>query len=161
MTSPATLVPAFRTLTPAEVSLMTGLEQLRAILAGTIPSPSMGDTLRFRLVEADEGYAAFEGEPGPFALNPMGTVHGGYVATLLDSVLGCAVHSTLAVGGAYGTVDLGVKMVRALTPDVGRVRAEARVVHRGRTLATADGRVFRLSDGALVAQGNTTCMILR
>lgn len=137
---------------------LSGLEVLSAIAAGRIPQPPISATLGFSVVEAREGFAAFEGETGPHLLNPMGGVHGGFACTLLDSALGSAVMSTLDAGSTYGTVQLNVHLVRPIAPGTGRVRAEGRVVHRGRTIATAIGEL-RDAEGRVLAHGTTTCAI--
>ncbi len=100
----------------------------------------------------------FAGVPGYRHYNPIGAVHGGYAATLLDSALGCAVHSSLQRGEGYTTLELKLNMVRALTKDTGRITAEGRLLHRGRTVATAEG-YLRDAEGKLYAHGTTTCMI--
>jgi uncharacterized protein (TIGR00369 family) len=138
---------------------MAGLDYMRAVVVGEIPPPPIAVTLRFAVVEVDEGRAVFEGEPGEEHYNPIGVVHGGYAATLLDSALGCAVHTTLAAGTAYTTLSLETKFVRPITRDTGIVRAEAKVLHRGRRQATAEARLTD-RDGKLLAHGTATCMIL-
>jgi uncharacterized protein (TIGR00369 family) len=110
------------------------------------------------LVEVSPGHAVFQGAPGKGHLNPMGTVHGGWFATLLDSALGCSVHSLLPAGRAYTTAELGVNLVKALTPKVQRVRAEGKVIHCGRQLATAEARLVG-PDGTLYAHATTTCLV--
>jgi uncharacterized protein (TIGR00369 family) len=137
---------------------MNGLALLRAILDGTLPRAPISDTLAFDLIEANEGVARFRGHPTERHLNPMGQVHGGWAATLLDSAMGSAVMTTLAAGESYGTVDLIVHLVRPVTPASGPLVAEGRIVHRGKRIATADGRLVDAS-GALVAHGTTTCAI--
>jgi uncharacterized protein (TIGR00369 family) len=137
----------------------TGLEHLRAIIAGEVPVPPMSLTLSFRIVAADEGFAAFEGDTQASLANPMGQVHGGWACTLLDSAMGSAVMSTLPAGVAYATAQLNVNLTRAILIDTGHVRAEARIVHRGKRMATAEG-TLRDAKGALLAHGTTTCMIL-
>jgi uncharacterized protein (TIGR00369 family) len=135
-----------------------GLSFLRAMIAGTIPLPPIAETLGFRIVEAEHGRAVFEGTPQYRHYNPMGTAHAGFAATLLDSALACTVHSTLAKGESYTTLELKVNLVRALTAEVGLVRAEGRLLHRGRTVATADADL-RDGAGKLYAHATTTCMI--
>jgi uncharacterized protein (TIGR00369 family) len=135
-----------------------GLSFLRAIVAGELPSPPIAETLGFALVEVSEGRALFAGEPAFKHYNPIGVVHGGYAATLLDSALGCAVHTTLAKGEGYTTLELKLNLVRAITKDTGKVLAEGRILHRGRSVATADG-YLRDASGRLYAHATTTCMI--
>jgi uncharacterized protein (TIGR00369 family) len=109
-------------------------------------------------LEVEEGRAVFQGTPGEKHLNPMGTIHGGWYATLLDSALGCAVHTMMPVGRGYTTAELSVNLVRAIGPNVQRVRAEGRIIHCGRQLATADARIVG-PDGTLYAHGTTTCLV--
>jgi uncharacterized protein (TIGR00369 family) len=112
----------------------------------------------FHLIEAEQGRAVFEGVPEFHHYNPIGTVHGGFAATLLDSALGCAIFSTVAKGEAWTTLELKFNFVRPLTKDTGPVRAEGRVVHRGRTVATSEGDLKDRA-GKLYAHATTTCMI--
>jgi uncharacterized protein (TIGR00369 family) len=135
-----------------------GLGFLRAIVDGTIPQPPITETLGFRLIAAEHGRAVFEGEPQFRHYNPIGSVHGGFAMTLLDSALGCAVHSTLAKGETYTTLEIKVNLVRPLSKDTGPVSAEGRVLHRGRTVGTAEGDV-RDANGKVYAHATTTCMI--
>lgn len=137
----------------------SGLELLRLSLEGHLPQAPICGTLGFRLVEVDEGRAVFEGEPGEHLFNPMGTVHGGFLATLLDSALGTAVMSTLPAGRAYTTVQLGVNLVRPVFGDTPTLRCEGTSVHVGRTTATAEARVVGAADGKLYAHGTTTCAV--
>ncbi len=109
-------------------------------------------------MEASPGRALFQGVPGPQLLNPMGTVHGGWYATLLDSALGCAVHTMMPPGRGYTTAELSVNVVKAIALKVQRVRAEGTVIHCGRQLATAEARLFG-PDGTLYAHGTTTCLV--
>jgi uncharacterized protein (TIGR00369 family) len=140
------------------LSGLSGLEQMRAMLRGELPYPPIARTLDFMLVEVDEGRAVFQGTPGEAHLNPMGTVHGGWYATLLDSALGCAVQTALPAGRAYTTAELSVNLVRAIGAKAPRVRAEGKVVHCGRQLATAEARLYG-PDGTLYAHGTTTCLV--
>lgn len=123
-------------------------------------SLSASDILKpdFLIVEVDDGKAVFQGTPRPEHLNPMGTVHGGWFATLLDSALGCAVHTRMEPGRGYTTAELGINLVKAITPKVQRVRAEGRVIHSGRQLATAEARLVG-PDGTLYAHATTTCLV--
>jgi uncharacterized protein (TIGR00369 family) len=138
---------------------LSGLEYLRAMTRGELPPPPMAETMRAVAVEVDEGRVVFEGTPGEEHYNATGVVHGGWAATLLDSALGCAVHTTLAAGEAYTSLSLEVKFVRAITRDTGPVRCVAEVLHRGRRQATAEARVTD-SAGRLLAHGSSTCMLL-
>jgi uncharacterized protein (TIGR00369 family) len=137
----------------------SGLAFLRAMIAGEIPPPPMALTLGFRLDAVDEGFARFVGTPDEYHYNPMGSVHGGWYATLLDSALGCAVMTTCDEHQAYTTAQLAVNLTRAITRDTGPVAAEARIVHRGGRLATAEGRLTD-GKGTLLAHATTTCLIL-
>ena len=116
--------------------------------------------MNFSLIEVGEGHAVFAVEPAEYHYNPIGVVHGGLAATLLDSAMGCAVHSTLAAGSGYTTLEIKVNFIRAMTAETGRVRCEANVVHAGARTATAEGRVIDEA-GKLYAHGTTTCLILR
>lgn len=144
---------------PADVLLSyDGLGFLKAMMAGDLPAPPIMETLGFTLVAVETGRAVFAGTPQFRHYNPIGVVHGGFAATLLDSAVGCAVHTTLARGEAYTTLELKLNLVRPLTDKTGPVRAEGRVVHRGRTVATAEG--YLRDDGdKLYAHATTTCMI--
>ena len=138
---------------------MTGLEYLSAFTTGELPPPPIAVAMRMQPVELGQGRAVFEGAPDELHYNAIGTVHGGYAATLLDSALGCAVHSTLGIGEAYTTLTLEIKMVRAITADMSRVRATAGVQYRGRRHATATADVVDPSGDKLLAHGSSTCMI--
>jgi uncharacterized protein (TIGR00369 family) len=144
---------------PADVAGMTGLQALNAMLTGELPYPHIADTMDFGLVEVAFGKAVFQGTPALKHYNPLGSVHGGWYATLLDSALGCAVHTTLPAGKGYTTVDLSISLVRAITEKVKRVRCEATIVHAGGTIATAQARITD-DAGTLYAHGTTTCLIL-
>ena len=144
--------------TPDQVAGRSGLELMQAMLRGELPTAPIARTLDFQLIEVDDGRAVFQGTPGPAHLNPMGTVHGGWYATLLDSALGCAVHTKMPPGRAYTTAELGVNLVKAIGPKVQRVRAEGRVLHSGRQLATAEARLVG-PDGTLYAHATTTCLV--
>ena len=139
---------------------MSGLDALRALIAGEFPPPSISTTLGFRLVEVDNGYALFEGEPSDRILNPLGVVHGGFALTLLDSCTGCAAHTTLPAGVGYTTLETKGNLVRAIMPDTGVVRAEGRVVAQGRTIITAEGKITD-AVGKLYAHGTSTLLVMR
>ena len=143
---------------PDQIAGLTGLQLMQAMLRGDLPYAAIAKTLDFLIVEVDEGRAVFQGTPGIAHLNPMGTVHGGWFATLLDSALGCAVHTRMQPGRGYTTAELGVNLVKAITPKVPRVRAEGRVIHCGRQLATAEARLVG-PDGTLYAHATTTCLV--
>jgi uncharacterized protein (TIGR00369 family) len=139
---------------------LSGMEYLQAMMNGTLPPPPMAMTLGMDLVELGEGRAVFAVVPAEYHYNPIGVVHGGLAATLLDSATGCAVQTTLPAGTAYTTVELKTNFVRAITRDTGRVLCEAEVVHRGGTIATAEGRLRAESTGKLLAHGTSTCLII-
>ena len=139
---------------------LTGMEFLQKIVAGELPPPPIAALLKFELVELSEGRAIFAVEPKEYHYNPIGVVHGGLAATLLDSAMGCAVHSTLPAGAGYTTLEIKVNFVRPITADTGRVRAEAKLIHLGGRTATAEGRVIDEA-GKLYAHATTTCLILR
>lgn len=143
---------------PEQIAGLSGLQMMQAMLRGEIPYAAIAKTLDFAIIEVSEGRAVFQGTPGPAHLNPMGTIHGGWYATLLDSALGCAVHTMMPPGRAYTTAELGVNLVRAIGPKVTRVRAEGKVIHCGRQLATAEARIVG-PDGTLYAHATTTCLV--
>lgn len=143
---------------PEQVIGRSGLQVMQAMLAGELPYAEIARTLDFVLIEVEAGRAVFQGQPQSRHLNPLGTVHGGWFATLLDSALGCAVHARLPAGRSYTTAELGINMVRAITPKVPRVRAIGQVIHCGRQLATAEARLVG-PDGTLYAHATTTCLV--
>jgi uncharacterized protein (TIGR00369 family) len=143
---------------PEEIAGKSGLEVMQAMLNGEIPYAAIAKTLDFTLMEVEAGRAMFQGRPLAQHLNPLGTVHGGWAATLLDSALGCSVHTMMPPGRGYTTAELSVNYVRGLTPRVARVRAEGKVIHCGRQLATAEARLFG-PDGTLYAHATTTCLV--
>lgn len=150
---------AAKSLDAALFKAHTGLELMQMLLDGKLPMAPIAETMRFRLTEVAHGRVAFVGHPGVFAYNLHGTVHGGYAATLLDSALGCAVCTVLPKGSSYTTTELSVRYVRAMSEATGPVRAEATIVHAGRRLATAEGRLVGVEDGKLYAHGGTSCMV--
>lgn len=143
---------------PDEVQGRSGLQLMQAVLAGELPFAPIGEAMDFLLVEVAQGRAVFQGVPGHRHLNPMGTVHGGWYATLLDSAVGCAVHTTLPAGRAYTTAELSVNLVRGAVPGREPLRAIGQVLHSGRQLATAEGRIVDAS-GRLYAHATTTCLV--
>lgn len=143
---------------PGQAAGLTGLQFMQALLDGQLPPPPIGATTQFTLVNVALGEAVFQGKPDRSCYNPLGTVHGGWFATLLDSAVGCAVHTTLPAGKGYTTLELKLNLVRALTERVPLVRAEGRVVHGGKQVATAEGRLVG-HDGKLYAHATTTCLI--
>ena len=141
-----------------QVAGRTGLDLMQAILDGQLPYAPIAQTLDFVMVAVSSGQAVVQGTPGTAHLNPLGTVHGGWFATLLDSALGCAVHTRMPAGRSYTTAELSVNVVKALTPQVPRVRAIGTVVHCGRQLATAEARLVD-ANGTLYAHATTTCLV--
>lgn len=144
---------------PQQAAALSGRELLQAVIDGRLPQAPISQTLSFWIVEVGEGFAAFEGEPGPHLLNPMGTVHGGWALTLIDSVAGCAGHSLLPAGSGYTTVETKGNFSRPITRDAGRVRAEARAVAQGRQIISAEARVLA-GDGRVLAHGTSTILVL-
>ncbi|MBQ1767298.1 MAG: PaaI family thioesterase [Aquincola sp.] len=142
-----------------QVQTLTGLEVLQAIFAGELPPPPIGETLDFVPIHMAAGLAVFQGRPLRRHYNPLGTVHGGWFATLLDSAVGCAVHTLLPAGRSYTTLELKLNLVRALTDATPLVRAEGRIIHAGRQVSTAEGRIVG-PDGQLYAHATTTCLVL-
>ena len=144
--------------TPEQVAGKTGLEIMQAMLHGELPFPHIHQTLDFSLVEVAPGRVVFQGTPQLKHYNPLGSVHGGWFATLLDSALGCAVHTSLPAGFGYTTAELSVNIVRAASSASGPLRAIGQVVHSGRQLATAEARIVDAA-GKLYAHGTTTCLV--
>src|SRR5258706_2056806 len=138
---------------------MSGLEYLRAIQTGEVPPPPIAVLMGMWIAELSEGHVVFAAEPSEYHYNPIGTVHGGLAATLLDSALACAIHSTLPVGTAYTTLEIKVNYLRPMTRETGMVFCEGNVVHRGGRIATAEGRLTDEA-GKLYAHGTTTWLIL-
>ena len=135
-----------------------GIEQLRAMAAGDIAGPGIGRSLHFRLTDVEQGRVVFESEPGDYAANPIGTIHGGYAATLLDSACGCAVHTQLAPGQGYTTLELKVAYHRAMTIDTGPVRAVGEVISMGRRAAFAEAKLLDSAD-RLIASATSTLLV--
>lgn len=142
----------------AMVAGKTGLEIMQAMLAGEVPYPHIAETLDFTLVQVGPGTAVFQGTPQLKHYNPLGSVHGGWYATLLDSAVGCAVHTMMPAGRGYTTAELSVNIVRAASIKSGPLRAIGNVIHCGRQLATAEGRIVG-PDGKLYAHATTTCLV--
>ncbi|HKC19495.1 MAG TPA: PaaI family thioesterase, partial [Candidatus Dormibacteraeota bacterium] len=138
----------------------TGLELMQEFSKGNLAPPPIAQTLGFRGVLFEKGRAVFEGTPDESLYNPIGVVHGGYAMALLDSAMGCAVHTTLDAGERYTTLEVKTNFVRPITLETGLVRCEGVIVHRGATVATAEGRVVAVESGKLLAHGTTTCLII-
>ena len=146
-------------LVPPEIAAsMAGLDLLKGMIEGRFPGPPIMQLVGFELAEVAEGRAVFAGTPRFDHYNPLGTVHGGYAATLLDSCMGCAVHTTLPKGVGYTTLEFKVSLVRAITADTGPVRAEGKVISSGRRVATSEGRLTD-GKGRLLAHATTTCLV--
>jgi uncharacterized protein (TIGR00369 family) len=143
----------------ARAGSMSGLEALQLIATGELPPPPIAQTLGFGGIEVEHGRATFQIEPAEFHYNPIGVVHGGLALALLDSAMGCAVHSTLAAGAAYTTLEVKANFVRPLTASTGLVRCTGTLVHLGRTVATAEGRIVDTA-GKLYAHGTSTLLLL-
>jgi len=145
-------------LPPEAARTLTGLELMRGILAGKYPQAPIGKSAHFLLHEVNEGHAVFAGTPQLDFYNPIGSVHGGWIATLLDSCMSCAVHTAVPAGQAYTTLELKVNFVRPVMEKTGPMRAEGRVVHMGARIGTAEGKLVDAA-GKLYAHGTVTCMI--
>jgi len=146
--------------TREEIANLSGLEMLRAMIAGRLPAPPMARTLGFRLIEVEPGRAVFSGEPSTNLLNPLGSVHGGWALTLIDSAAGCAVHSELPAGIGYTTLETKANFTRPIAADGGPIRCEGRVLTRGRQIATAEARLLS-AEGKVLAHGTSTLIILQ
>jgi uncharacterized protein (TIGR00369 family) len=144
---------------PADFAGKSGKETLQAIIDGKLPQAPISEAMSFWITEVGDGFAAFEGDPGPHLLNPMGSVHGGWALTLIDSVGGCAGHSLLPAGSGYTTIETKANFARRITKDTGRVRAEARVVAQSRQIISSEARVLDRS-GKVLAHGVSTIMVL-
>ena len=143
---------------PVALAHLNGLEIMQALLSGELVAGAIHSTLDFTLLEVEPGRVVFGGTPRGFVYNPIGSVHGGYFCTLLDSAVGCAVQSMLPQGMGYTTLELKVNLIRALTDKTGPVRAEGKTLQVGRTVGIAEGRLTDV-DGKLYAHCTTTCLI--
>lgn len=137
---------------------MDGLTLFKGIQEGRLPAPPISRALGFQVTEVERGRVAFEYTPMFDHYNPLGTVHGGIAATLLDSVMGCCIHTTLKAGAGYTTVEIKVNYVRAMTDKTGPVKAEGKVINVGSRIATSEGKLYDAA-GKLLAHGTTTCLI--
>jgi uncharacterized protein (TIGR00369 family) len=158
MSQHAAALQSSRVEPPEAVATMSGLDFIRAIMNGAHPPPAMATLMGFAIVEADEGRVVFSGVPTERHLNPMGVVHGGYAATLLDSCMTCAIQSTLKPGFATTTLDISVRYTKAATPRSGALRAEGKTVHVGKQFGTAEGRLTD-GQGRVIAHATTSCLI--
>jgi uncharacterized protein (TIGR00369 family) len=142
-----------------DIATMTGLELMRAVVSGQV-EPPIGNLLRIRMTEAGEGRVVCVLEPGEDQYNPIGSVHGGVLATLMDSAMSCAVHTTLPAGVGYTTLEVKANFLRAVTARTGPLTCAGTVVHAGSRVATAECRVVDAA-GKLYAHGTATCLVLR
>ena len=138
---------------------LDGLSALRAVMTGELPPPPMAALMGMELLEVDAGRALFAATPGPQHYNPLGTVHGGLAATLIDSATGCAVHTTLPAGTAYTSIEIKVSYLRAITVDTGPVTVTGRVTKPGRRVAFADGEA-RDGEGRLLATAQSSLLVM-
>src|SRR5438477_137781 len=145
---------------PEEARTYSGYELIKKILEGSLPAAPITKLLPFHLAEVEPGRAVFAGEPNSDLYNPLGSVHGGYAATLLDSAMGCAVHSMLPAGTGYTTLEFKISFARPLSKDTGLLRAEGKVISVGKRVGTAEGRLLD-TQGKLYAHGTTTCLIFQ
>src|SRR4051812_46698832 len=148
----------YGTVSMADRAAMTGLEFVRGLASGTLPLNTIAQTLGYDVIEADDGRVVIVAEPDNRLLNPAGTVHGGFSATLLDSCMGLAIHSTLEKGSGQTTLEFKISLVRPITSDTGLIKAEGIVLSRGRRIGTAEGRITN-RNGRMLAHGTTTCLI--
>jgi uncharacterized protein (TIGR00369 family) len=148
----------YGTVSPEQQKTMSGLEFVRGLVSGALPLNTMAQTLGYDVVEAENGRVAITLDPTSAHLNPWGTVHGGLTATLLDSCMGLAIQSMLDKGISSTTLEFKISLVRAITLETGRIRADGKVLNCGRRVGTAEGRVTDAKD-RLLAHGTTTCLI--
>lgn len=145
-------------ISPADARQRSGYELIKGILDGVLPAPPITQVFNFRLSEVEPGRTVFTGLPSVHFYNPIGSVHGGFAATLLDSCMGCAVHSALSAGTGYTTLEIKLSFVRPMLETTGPVRAEGKVISLGKRVGTAEGRIMD-AEGKLYAHGTTTCLI--
>ena len=148
----------FGVVPPEVLASMSGLDMLRKMISGELPAPMISRTLSFGLTEAEEGRVVFKGLPKAEHLNPAGTIHGGWTATIMDSALACCVQTVLKKGEAFTTTEFKLNLIRPITPETGEVACEASVVSRGRTIGVSEARL-RDSRGKILAFGTETCSI--
>lgn len=142
----------------AKASELSGLAFFRALQAGEVASPPIMELMNFAIKEVVDGRVVFTMQPEEYHFNPIGAVHGGVPATILDSAMGCAVHTKLPAGGGYTTLEIKINYVRAITMETGPLECRGEVIHMGRRVATAEGKLVD-ADGKLYAHGTTTCMV--
>lgn len=142
-----------------KVHEMTGLELLQAMALGKLPPASISKTIPMSVVKVEEGQVTFQARADDSHLNPLGGVHGGFAATVLDSVTGCAVHTMLGAGVGYGTIDLNIKMIRPVPKDE-ELLAEGRVMNLSKSLGISEG-TLKSKEGKLLATATATCMIVK
>ena len=143
---------------PREAIAVSGLEFLRRLQSGQFPSPPFAGEMDIYPITIESGFIVFQAIPSLRYYNPLGIVHGGYLATLLDTALGCAVHSVLAAGEAFSTIEMSIRFIRPVTEATGHIRADGRLVNRSRNIAVAEGRILS-EDGKVIAHGAETCQI--
>ena len=143
-----------------ETAKLTGRQILQAMIDGRLPAPPISQVLAFRPVEVGDGFAVFEGEPGPELLNPLGSIHGGWTLALIESATAAAVHSTFPAGASFATIETKGNFTRLIVPETGRVRVEGRVINAGRTLVSAEAKIAD-GRGRLMAHGTSTVMVFR
>ncbi len=139
---------------------ISGIDFLKKVVSGEVPPPPISQLMGFSITKVEPGFALFECDPGEHLYNPIGVVHGGLASTLLNSCMSCAIQTTVPAGSAYTTLELKVHLVRAITAKTGHLRAEGKLIHSGRSIGTAEGKLFD-ADGKLYAHGTTTCMIMK
>jgi uncharacterized protein (TIGR00369 family) len=152
------MVKTYGTVSAEQQKAMSGLAFVQGLADGTLPLNTIAQTLGYDIAEAVSGRVVITAVPTGALLNPAGTVHGGFTATLLDSAMGLAIQSTLEQGVSQTTLEFKISLVRPITPDTGPIRAEGVVLSRGRRVGTAEGRLPD-RDGRLLAHGTTTCLI--
>jgi uncharacterized protein (TIGR00369 family) len=148
----------YGTVSAERQKVMSGLDFVRGLVDGTLPLNTIAQTLGYDVSEVESGRVVVTANPGAIHLNPAGTVHGGFTATLLDSCMGLAVQSTLERGLGQTTLEFKISLLRPITPETGVIKAEGVVLNRGRRIGTAEGRITD-GKGRLLAHGTTTCLI--
>ncbi|MCP5086905.1 MAG: PaaI family thioesterase [Rhodobacteraceae bacterium] len=147
-------------LNPAEMLAMSGLDFMQGVLEGRFPAPPIGKTLNYQLHTVEKGRVCFRGIPTFDCCNPMGTVHGGWYGTLLDSAMACAVMTMVEQGSGYTTLEYKVNITRTIPVGM-QIEAIGEIDHFGRSTGVASGRIVGVADGRVYATGSTTCIVLR